>query len=142
MSSADNPPPGFELMSVRSDFPNHIGRFYLRQDGGKQVIATRAEQHHCNSDGVVHGGFLLAMADFALSFKGPGDIPPRITMGLNAEFAGGAKRGDWLEAHVDVQKVGKSSIFANCFICVGENRIVRAGGVFKIVGMTRPPPGH
>jgi len=140
MSATDNPPPGFVLMAVRSEFPNHIGRFYLRADGGRQIVGLRAEQHHCNSDGVVHGGLLLAMADFALSFRGPGDIPPRITMALNAEFAGAARRGDWIEAHVDVQKVGKSSVFANCFLCVGDTRIVRAGGVFKIVGLDRPPP--
>ncbi len=134
----DDPPDGFELMTVRSDYPNFLGRFYLRGLGDKQIIAIRAQQHHCNSDGVVHGGFLLSLADFALSFRGPGDIPSRITLGLNAEFAGGAKCGDWLEAHVDVQKAGKSMVFANCFIQVGDNRIVRAGGVFK-TWLPRPP---
>ena len=49
-----------------------------------------------------------------------------ITASLTADFAGAAKIGDWVEAHVDVQKVGGRLAFANAFLMVDGERIVRA----------------
>jgi acyl-coenzyme A thioesterase 13 len=132
VTPADDMPPGYHVLKLRSAFPNHIGEFYehLSKDG--RSIAARVEPHHCNSAGVAHGGFLLTLADLALSYGSyaPNDGPPRITLSLTTDFAGVARIGDWVEAHVDVQRVGRRTVFANCFICVGDKRIVRASGVF------------
>jgi acyl-coenzyme A thioesterase PaaI-like protein len=46
---------------------------------------------------------------------------------------GAAKLGDWIEAHADVQKVGRSMAFANCYFMVNDKRIVRASGVFNVL---------
>ena len=65
----------------------------------------RIAQKHCNARGTAHGG-------------------------LSADFAGGAKLGDWLEARVDIQKLGGRLAFANAYLTVGDERIVRASAVF------------
>ena len=125
-------PPSYKLLVLKSAFANHLGEFYERLSPTGRSVAIRVLPQHCNSYGVAHGGFLLSLADLALSYGTyePGDAPPRITLSLSTEFAGVAREGEWLEAHVDVQKAGRRVIFANCFICVGEKRIVRASGVF------------
>jgi acyl-coenzyme A thioesterase 13 len=57
-----------------------------------------------------------------------------VTANLTLDFAGTAKIGDWLEARVDVQKRGSRLAFANCYITVSEQRIVRASAVFLVAG--------
>jgi acyl-coenzyme A thioesterase 13 len=125
-------PPSYKLLVLKSAFANHLGDFYERISPTGRSFAIQVQSQHCNSQGVAHGGFLLALADLALSYGsyGPGEAPPRITLSLSADFAGVAREGEWVEAHVDVQKAGRRVIFVNCFICVGERRIVRASGVF------------
>jgi len=127
-----DPPPPYKLLAFKSAFAKHLGDFYERQSPTGRSVAIRVQPQHCNSQGVAHGGFLLALADLALSYGTyeAGDAPPRITMSLTTDFAGVAREGEWVEAHVDVQKAGRRVIFANCFICVGDRRIVRASGVF------------
>jgi acyl-coenzyme A thioesterase 13 len=125
-------PADYHVLKLKSAFPNYIGEFYERLSERGRSVAVRIEPHHCNSAGVAHGGFLLALADLSLSYGSyePNDGPPRITLSLTTDFAGVARVGDWVEAHVDVQKAGRRTVFANCFICVGDKRIVRASGVF------------
>jgi len=43
---------------------------------------------------------------------------------------GSAKLGDWLEARTDIQKLGGRLAFANAYLSVGDERIVRASAVF------------
>src|SRR5262249_23263533 len=76
-------------------------------------------------------------ADIALGYRTAfGQDPPEglITANLTADFAGAAKIGDWVEAHVDVQKLGGRLAFANAFLVVNGERIVRASAVFARTG--------
>jgi hypothetical protein len=47
----------------------------------------------------------------AFSTKPPTSLS---TANLSLDFAGTARIGDWLEAHVDVQKMGRRLAFAHC----------------------------
>ena len=85
----------------------------------------------------MHGGILATVADVALGYTMAfSSTPPAnlVTATLTLDFAGTAKIGDWLEAHVDVQKKGSRLSFANCYIAVNEQRIVRASAVFLVAG--------
>jgi uncharacterized protein (TIGR00369 family) len=97
----------------------------------------RAEAKHCNARGTVHGGMLATLADVALGYTMAFSSTPAaslVTANLSLDFAGTAKIGDWLEARVDVQKRGSRLSFANCYITVNEQRIVRASAVFLVAG--------
>jgi len=132
--SAPEVPAGFVPLDVLSAFPNAVGAFYLREDAAGQVVAVRAEARHANAYGGVHGGFLLTLVDIALTYR------RGVTLSLTTDFAGAARVGDWIEAHVDVQKTGKSTIFANCFVFAHGERIMHASGVFRLpkVAPVRP----
>ena len=114
-----------------------IGPLYCRGKGVDLVVGLRVEAKHCNARGTVHGGILATVADVALGYTMAfSSTPPAnlVTANLTLDFAGTAKIGDWLEAHVDVQKRGSRLSFANCYITVSEQRIVRASAVFLVAG--------
>ncbi len=114
-----------------------IGPLYCRGEGVDLVIGLRVETKHCNARGTVHGGILATLADVALGYTmGFSSTPPTglVTASLTLDFAGTAKINDWLETHVDIQKQGSRLSFANCYISVNEQRIVRASAVFLVTG--------
>lgn len=130
-------PPEFRPLFRKSPVLDLIGPLYCRGEGVDLVIGLRVEAKHCNARGTVHGGILATLADVALGYTMAfSSTPPAnlITANLTLDFAGTAKIGDWLEARVDVQKRGSRLSFANCYITVDEQRIVRASAVFLVAG--------
>ena len=134
-------PEGFTSLFRTSPFLDAMGPFYQRTEGDSLIIGLRITERHTNTRGTAHGGLLIAMADIALGYnaafvgveKESGAVPSTLltTASITADFAGSAKLGDWVEAHVDVQKVGSRLAFANAYLWVGEERIVRASAVFS-----------
>jgi uncharacterized protein (TIGR00369 family) len=128
-----NVPPDFQPLLRNSPALDLIGPLYSRGESGQRVLGLRAEVKHCNSRGTVHGGILATLADVALGYAMAfASDPPRnlVTANLTLDYAGTAKAGDWLEAHVDIQKQGSRLSFANCYIVAEGERIVRASAVF------------
>ena len=132
--SDPNPPPGFEPLFRTSPFLETVGPLFCRKDAERGlVIGLRVAEKHANARGIAHGGLLLTLADIALGYRAAfAQDPPAglITANLTADFAGAARIGDWVEAHVDVQKIGGRLAFANAFLIVEGERIVRASAVF------------
>lgn len=130
-------PAEFQPLFRRSPVLDLIGPLYSRGEGGHLIIGLRVEAKHCNARGTVHGGILATLADVALGYTMAfSSTPPAnlITANLTLDFAGTATIGDWLEVYVDVQKRGSRLSFANCYITVNEQRIVRASAVFLAAG--------
>lgn len=132
-----NVPQGFKPLFRTSPVLDLIGPLYSLGEGKDLVLGLRAEAKHCNARGTVHGGMLATLADVALGYTMAfSSEPPAglVTANLSLDFAGTAQAGDWLEARVDIQKQGSRLSFANCYIFVGEQRIVRASAVFLVAG--------
>jgi uncharacterized protein (TIGR00369 family) len=134
-------PQGFkELRRANSRFLSSLGPLYAKAEGSGVVIGLRIEERHLNTRGVAHGGMLVTLADSALGIviamlRTPPH--PMVTVNLTADFADVAREGDWVEARVDVQKMGKRLAFATCHLWVGDRRILRASGIFAHL----PPAG-
>ena len=133
-----NPPEGFVPLFRSSPFLDHNGPFFYRKTyDGAFVVGLRILPKHANARGGAHGGLLMTMCDIALGYRTTRSQTPSpmlTTASVTTNFAGSAKVGDWIEAHVDVQKVGGRLAFANCdLICNGE-RIVHATSVFARSG--------
>lgn len=126
-------PAGFSLFERTSPFLDSVGTFYAHGVGAKLTLGVRVEQRACNLRGTAHGGFLAGLADVTLGYAlATSELPaaPLTTASLTIDYAGAAKIGDWLEAHVDLQHLGRQLGFANVYLVVGEKRIARASGVF------------
>lgn len=127
------PPAPFKPIFRVSPIIELIGPVYSHGEGRDLVLGLWAQPKHCNLRGSVHGGVLATIADIALGYTlAFSSDPPAafVTASLTIDYAGAAKVGDWLEARTDVQRQGSRLAFANCYITVGEQRIVRASGVF------------
>lgn len=139
-SDAD-PPPGFEPIFRSSPFLDHLGPFFMRKTAdGALVIGLRVAPCHANGRGNAHGGLLMTLCDIALGYRTSSSVEPRpflTTASVKTDFVGSATVGDWIEAHVDVQKVGRSLAFANCYVVCDGQRIVHASGIFSVLKAER-----
>ncbi len=137
MTTVD-PPTGFEPLFRSSPFLDHLGPFFMRKaEDGTFVVGLRVLPCHANGRGGAHGGLLMTLCDIALGYRTTASTNPRpmlTTASVTTDFAGAAKVGDWIEAHVDVQKVGGRLAFANCYIECNGQRIVHASAVFARTG--------
>src|SRR5262245_38650172 len=132
-----NVPEGFAPLFRTSPVLDLIGPIYSRGKGSELILGLRVENKHCNARGTIHGGILAALADVALGYTiAFAEDPPvgLVTANLTLDFAGTAKVGDWIETTVDIHKRGARLAFANCYLTVGSERIVRASAVFLVAG--------
>ena len=121
-------PEGFVPLFRTSPFLDTLGPFFYRPIGPGFIIGLRIAEKHGNARGTAHGGFLVTLADIALGYTAAASGGPPLkltTINISADFAGHARVGDWLEARVDIQKIGRRLIFANAFLMVGSERIAR-----------------
>jgi uncharacterized protein (TIGR00369 family) len=129
------PPPGFEPLFRTSPFLDLLGPFFHRKKAdGTFVVGLRVLPKHANARGTAHGGLLMTLLDIAIGYRTSlSQEPPAAltTASMTADFAGAPKVGDWVEAHVDVQKVGGRLAFANAFLVVDGERVVRGSAVFS-----------
>ena len=130
-------PDGFLRLDRGGPYIAALGPLYHRRCAdGQIVIAMRVETGHTNMRGIAHGGMLATLADCALSIgmnlacDGKQSF---VTVNLTTDFADAAHPGDWIEAPLDIQRVGQRFAFANCYLTVGEKRILRASGVFAVM---------
>jgi uncharacterized protein (TIGR00369 family) len=129
-------PAGFIPLFRSSPFLDLLGPIYNQRTDRGLVIGLRVEDKHCNARGLVHGGLLSSLADVALGYNSAfAQEPPTpiVTSSLTIDYAGTAKLGDWITIESDVQKVGKSLAFANCYFIVESVRIARASAVFSVI---------
>ena len=54
------------------------------------------------------------------------------TINMTFDFVAPAKIGDWVEGRCEVVRVTRSLLFTNIYLTVGEEKILRASGIFKI----------
>ena len=94
------------------------GPFFFRVDEQGPVAAFRAARKHMNAGGVVHGGCLMAFADFSLFAIAHQHIEGEygVTVAFNSEFLSGPPEGAYIEARGEVLRAGRSIIFVRGII--------------------------
>jgi len=143
-------PAGFAPLFRTSPFLEMLGPFFYRRTKNVFVIGLRVEDKHLNARGTAHGGLLLTLADIALGYTAAFSADPPLsltTANISADFAGHARVGEWVEVHVDIQKIGSRLVFANAYLLVGSERVARASAVFArnagaLAAGPRDPHGH
>ncbi len=126
-------PQGFEPIFRTSPFLDLCGPLFYKHKGAQLIFGLRIAEKHANARGLAHGGLLTTFADISLGYALAYSTDPPgtyVTVHMDLDFAGAARIGDWLEARVDIQKRGSRMAFANAYLSVGEQRVVRASAVF------------
>ena len=125
-------PDGFAMLEDRGSFLDLVGPVYVA-DGPEPVVGLRLQARHTNKRGTIMGGMLATLVDvaFGLAIEADaGDKEDRATASLTVDYLKPASVGDWIEAHVSVNRVGSTLAFADCSLKVGEQEVVRARSVW------------
>jgi len=141
LNETEAAPEGYLRVETTGPFMATLGPLYYRPRDSGLIIALRIAEQHLNRRGIAHGGMLVTLADSAMGMNLARAREPRlwtVTTSLSTEFIDAARRGDWVEAHVDILKLGRRLAYANCYLMIGARRILRASGVFAIVRPARP----
>lgn len=128
-------PQGFIPLNRPSPFIHTIGPVYIKDAGARPIIGLPIEDKHANARGIAHGGVLASLADIALGYNLVfSTSPPRalVTVHLTVDFIGSAKIGDWVEAHVEIQKQEGRTAFASARLISGNKQLARASGIFRM----------
>jgi uncharacterized protein (TIGR00369 family) len=129
-------PPGFAKLDSTSPFHELVGPLYEKRDGGTVTIGLLVAEKHKNRRGIVHGGMICTLVDFAMGHAAStatGSPRKLVTTTLSVDFAGNARPGDWIEARIAVMRPGNRVAFINCFVHHGADRIARASATFQIL---------
>lgn len=133
-------PAGFEPWSPSSPFMAHLanlGTLYRRT--GSTVLALRVGEAHTNMHHIAHGGFLATLADSALGFSIAEQAQVSVvTVQMSVEYLNAVKPGDWLEAHVHIDKQGRRLLYATCLLQAEGKVMLKANAVFAVRSARTP----
>ena len=128
-------PAGFAPAQFSSAYLNHIGPFYEGTRDGELIVGLLLAEQHINFREIAHGGVLTTLADVGMSWKIICREDPRpgiATMSMTTDFLGPGKLGDWLEAHVTVDRMGKETAFAHGQILLDGAPVLNMSGVYRL----------
>ncbi|WP_374533607.1 PaaI family thioesterase [Phenylobacterium sp.] len=119
-------------------FEDHAGPFYYRVDEtGQRVCAMRAERHHMNGGGFMHGGAIMTFADYCLFVIARDDLQDSrsVTAQFNGDFVGAVPEGALVECRGEVVKAARSMVFVRGLITTGGEPVMNFSAIIK---KTRP----
>ena len=124
---------------ARSAFHRWAGIDLVRAEPGEVEIALRAEDHHLNLLGTVHGGMLATAADTAMGLAmrtraEPGSTYVTAQLDLHYLVPGRAGR---IVAIGRAVKSGRQTGYAEADVLEGDRLLARASATFSVV---REPP--
>ncbi|MCX7167138.1 MAG: PaaI family thioesterase [Rhodocyclales bacterium] len=143
---SSNIPEGFKLLKRGGGYLTSLGPWYYRLDEtkgerGQLILAIRIEDRHTNIRHIAHGGFLVTMVDTALGIVvSSSREPPQpiVTVSLTTNFITSAEPGNWVEAHVDIDRMGGRLAYASCRLVTGTRTIMTGSGVFALMKPVTP----
>mgnify|MGYP002266223795 FL=1 len=96
-------------------------------------FAFRAEEKHCNSGGIVHGGLLMTFADLMMCAAGTVGTTDRgvFTVSFNAEFMASGNLGEIIKARSEVVRRTGQMVFMRGEIYTDERVILTCSAVLR-----------
>lgn len=113
---------------------DHIGPFFFRMENEVACTAFRVRDNHCNGHKSVHGGMLMAFADYTLCIAAnAGSNESVATVTCNNEFIAPAFAGDLILGRGEVTRRGGSLVFVRVVLESNGQVILTSSGVIKIL---------
>lgn len=132
-------PEGFSPHTRQSPFTDPFEPIYARITSDQYSLGTRLRPVHCNSRGLVHGGFIATLADNAMGLSCVAaliadgrQLLGMVTVNLSIDYVGQATIGDWLQTESQIIKLGGSLVFADTKLISGDALVARGNATFKI----------
>ena len=130
-------PQGFQEISPLPPGLKILGPYYIKD---ANTYGYRPTFHHIRGkDGDVSGGIILNLCDFvigsAIATQVYGDRPSEknfSTVNTTVDFINRARFNTWLEARVEVLKIGKTLAFGQCVVASGDTIVCRANSTLAL----------
>ncbi len=138
-------PPGFRPLAPLGGFMADFGRLYQHET--THAIGVRVDARHLNNLGIAHGGMLATLVDSAIGIvmiQRVGRRQPGVTAHLSLDYMNPARVGDWIEAHVELDKLGSRLRVGGCRVMAGDVCLMKASATFAVLperGAPVPVPG-
>lgn len=129
-------PEGYAEVRLIDPFEIHVGPAFQAGEKGARRYAFRAEEHHCNLRGVVHGGMLMTLADMTLGqavWDATGNAAC-VTLNMQTHFLKPAKAGDWIEVVPRITRRTKGTVFMGGDFTVAGEIVMTVQSVWKLLG--------
>lgn len=124
---------------TRDNFEVHNGPFWHRDEDGRIRCAFRLEKKHINGSGAVHGGCLMAFADYCLFAIGNTVLLDGrgVTLSFSSEFIDAAYEGDLIEGSGEVVRAGRSIVFLRGMLTNAGKPVLSFSGTVKRINAPR-----
>ena len=123
----------------KSAFTDPWEPLYSRVSSSEVSLGTVLRDAHCNSRGIVHGGFISAIADNAMGLTCAAQMKTQgrkvtslVTVNLNVDFTGMAKIGEWISTESEIVKLGGSLGFVRCQLKTSAAIVAWANATLKM----------
>lgn len=127
---------------TRDNFEVHNGPFWHREEASGAIgCAFRVEKKHVNGSGAVHGGCLMAFADYSLFAIGNKVLMDDrgVTLSFASEFIDAAYEGELIEGHGEVVRAGRSILFLRGTLTSAGRPVLTFSGTIKRINAPRKP---
>lgn len=117
---------------------DNIGPFYYAKSAEGFEYAFEADQKHCNEHGIVHGGVLMAFADYCLCSQATDNYAQEscITVSFNSEFIAAAAIHSLVECTVEVIRKSGSMVFLVGKVRVAQEVVLTFSSVVKRIRLS------
>ncbi len=117
---------------------DYIGPFFFTMNGENSQTAFRVQEHHCNAHDSLHGGVLMAFADYTLCLCANGGENESVaTVSCNSEFIAPAFKGDLVQGSGELIKRGGSMVFVRCELRVNKKVVLISSAVIKRIRLSK-----
>jgi len=127
-------PEAYRTWEGTDPFEDHAGPFLFREfEDGRVVCGFMAETRHLNGGGVVHGGALMAFADFALFSLSRAVLREEsgVTISFDSQFLGAGVAGHPVFAVGGPTRNARSLLFVRGELLQKGETIMTFNGVIK-----------
>ena len=134
MSDGITVPDGYRHYSGPSAAEDNIGPFFYRKNGDRLDLLMLAGDKHANGMGAVHGGVLLAYADYVATMLALQGVDEHcLTVSLNSDFLAGARVGDRIEGGGEIVRRTRTMTFIRGQLAVAGEPVLAFQAVLRRV---------
>jgi len=134
------PPDGFDPHFRKSPLTDPWEPLFSKVSEDGVVLGVTAEDAHCNSRGLVHGGLISALADNAMGLScvqahrtAGTPVAGAVTVTLHVDFLRSARKGQWLEFITTAIKTGRSMDMAQGKVTADGRDCAFVSATFSVV---------
>lgn len=112
---------------------SNTGPFYWRKRDGQLRFAFVAEDKHCNSGGIVHGGLLMTFADLMMCGAATEGTTDRgvFTVSFTGDFVASGEKGELIKARAEVVRRTGNMVFMRGEIYADDKIIMSCSSVLR-----------